>query len=488
MPASDVRRRQRLLPALAWVHRWLGVATCLIFAAWFASGAIMLFQPFPALSHAAQMGLQAPIDGERIAIPPRQALGNAGGEAETLRLVQRAGHPTYLVGTASIVQAVDAMTGATRPLLSRQEAGDEARRVVGPGATVVGPFDYDQWVVHNHFDPARPFYRLDANDAVGTQLYLSAQTGEVLQRTTRAARAWNWAGAVLHWVYVTPLRKSWIAWDRSLWWLSLVCMLVAVTGTILGIVRMLAARRLHPPAITFYRQRWLRWHHLLGLGTAVFVLGWIVSGWLSMDHGRLFSRGTATARQAARYAGCPLAMALGPDAPVRTMTRDARALVFTPVACRVVATRYAAGGGTTRFDSAGQQIGAADMHRLVQQAATAGWPAPSRVRIGPVDPSATYALAEGWSGSAWRVRLGATSLPDLYVDADTGQLLTVMDASRAAYAWIYYALHTGNVPGLTTRPALRRGLLLIPLTAGFLFSITGVVLGWRRIRRAAYRR
>jgi hypothetical protein len=293
---------------------------------------------------------------------------------------------------------------------------------------------------------------------------------------------------VLHWVYVTPLCKSWSAWDRSLWWLSLVCMFVAITGTILGIVRMLAARRLRPPAITFYRQRWLRWHHLLGLGTAVFVLGWIISGWLSMDHGRLFSRGTATGRQASRYAGCPLATALGPYFPVSTMTGDARALVFTPVACHVVVTRYAAAGGTTRFDRAGQEIQAAAMHRLVQQAATAGWPATSRVRIEPVDPSATYTLAEGWPGSAWRVQLGASSMPDLYVDADTAQLLTVMDGSRAAYAWMYYALHTGNVPGLTTRPTLRRGLLLIPLTAGFLFSLTGVVLGWRRLRRAAYRR
>jgi len=32
-------------------------------------------------------------------------------------------------------------------------------------------------------------------------------------------------------------------------------------------------------------------------------------------------------------------------------------------------------------------------------------------------------------------------------------------------------------------PALRRAVLLVPLIAGFLFSLTGVILGWRRRRR-----
>jgi heme exporter protein D len=35
-------------------------------------------------------------------------------------------------------------------------------------------------------------------------------------------------------------------------------------------------------------------------------------------------------------------------------------------------------------------------------------------------------------------------------------MLTVMSGRRAAYAWIYYALHTFNVPALTTHPVLRK--------------------------------
>ncbi|MET3709962.1 hypothetical protein ABIC65_000642 [Sphingomonas trueperi] len=486
MPASETQLSRRLLAVLVWFHRWIGVATCLIFAAWFASGAVMLFQPFPSLPHAAQMALQAPVAPEANLVAPAQAAAALPG-AETLRLVQRAGRPAYVVEGDGALRAVDARTGAMLPPLSPAQALAEARRIFGPGASATGPFDYDQWVVHNRFDPARPFYRLDANDAAATQLYLSARSGELLQRTRRSERAWNWPGAVLHWVYVTPLRKDWHAWDAGVWWLSLICMLVAIVGMILGIVRMMAARRLHPPRLTFFRRPWLRWHHLLGLGAGVFVLGWIFSGWLSMDHGRLFSRGTPTLAQAQAYAGCPLTQALRQVDATRLAGGRVSEISVTPLACRAILTRFAADGSIERVGGAGHQIDDAAMRTLVLNAVAAGWPQASATRVLSVDPDATYALAEDWPRSAWRIPSGAPDAPDLYVDGTSGRLLTVMDSSRAAYAWVYYALHTGNVPGLTARPALRRLLLLLPLAAGFLFSITGVVLGWRRLRVSASR-
>jgi hypothetical protein len=35
-----------MLRALTLFHRWLGVAFCLLFATWFASGIVMHFVPF----------------------------------------------------------------------------------------------------------------------------------------------------------------------------------------------------------------------------------------------------------------------------------------------------------------------------------------------------------------------------------------------------------------------------------------------------------
>jgi putative hemolysin len=56
------RRKDRAIRQLAWFHRWLGLATCVIFALWFASRAVLLFQPFPALSRSGQLALAEPVD------------------------------------------------------------------------------------------------------------------------------------------------------------------------------------------------------------------------------------------------------------------------------------------------------------------------------------------------------------------------------------------------------------------------------------------
>jgi hypothetical protein len=57
-----------------------------------------------------------------------------------------------------------------------------------------------------------------------------------------------------------------------------------------------------------------------------------------------------------------------------------------------------------------------------------------------------------------------------------------LDPSRRAYRWFYSALHTFDVPALTARPALRTALIVTLCGLGLAFSLTGVVIGWRRLR------
>ena len=76
--------KAKTVDALVWFHRWLGVATCLVFALWFASGAVLLFKPFPSLDRGSQLALSAPIDSAAIAAhddaaPLELGLRDAGG-------------------------------------------------------------------------------------------------------------------------------------------------------------------------------------------------------------------------------------------------------------------------------------------------------------------------------------------------------------------------------------------------------------------------
>jgi hypothetical protein len=54
--------------------------------------------------------------------------------------------------------------------------------------------------------------------------------------------------------------------------------------------------------------------------------------------------------------------------------------------------------------------------------------------------------------------------------------------SRRAYRWFYSALHTMDLPALSARPTLRSALIIILCGLGVVFSLTGVVIGWRRLR------
>jgi hypothetical protein len=67
------------------------------------------------------------------------------------------------------------------------------------------------------------------------------------------------------------------------------------------------------------------------------------------------------------------------------------------------------------------------------------------------------------------------------IDGADGNLLQRLDPSRRAYRWFYGALHTLDFPVLVAHPLLRDGLVVGLCALGFLFSITGIVIGWRRL-------
>ena len=226
---------------LAALHRWWGVAFCLLFAMWFASGIVMHFVPFPARSEVGRVGGSA-VGGDREIHSEQGALRIAAAHARSLGL--------------------------------------------DPSRTTVTLIDDDQWTVAGDFDSDRPLYRIAVNDAAGTEIYVSSAKGDVVLFTTRSMRLANYFGSIAHWIYPTVLRRHGKAWSALMWWLSLVATIGASIGVIIGIVRLGAA--------TAYRGL-QRAHHTFGLIFAPFILSWIFSGFLSVDDGWLFFHGLARA-------------------------------------------------------------------------------------------------------------------------------------------------------------------------------------------------
>lgn len=468
--------------AIILLHRWLGIAFCLLFAMWFATGIVMHFVPFPSLTEAERVAGLAPVDHAQVTIPASDAVAASGvADATRVRLIQRSDGPVYIVSGPSHLRAIRASgrgdASVTSPDIALAIAQEHARNrgFDAAGAVIVARADYDQWTVPNGFDRHRPLFRVALGDAAGTEVYVSSLTGEVVLDTTRNERAWNLVGSVLHWIYPTVLRSNWALWDSVVWTLSLLASIAALLGALLGISRIgIRGRQISP-----YRG-WHALHHLIGLVATVFVLTWIFSGWLSMDHGRLFSRGQLTPAESDimnAWPDWPVVSSFVRQ-PISSSAREVEWFAFNGDVYR--RDRVALGSQIlVRAGDAGRdrQTGLLSAHE-VQDLTTrlaAGCDAPSVLADNDDYPARSIVAA----APAYRSRCG-----DLWFDIDSanGSVLQRLDASRRAYRWFYSALHTLDFPILVTHPLLRDVLIVSLCALGMLFSVTGIVIGWRRLR------
>ncbi|MBR0956423.1 PepSY domain-containing protein [Bradyrhizobium japonicum] len=471
-----------MMGAIVLSHRWLGIAFCLLFAMWFATGIVMHYVPFPSLTEAERFAGLAPLDRDGTRISVADAVAASGiTDATRVRLIQRSDGAVYIVSGASGQRAIRATDGNNALVKSAgvalvlAQAHASQRKIDASHASIVGHADYDQWSVPNGYDRHRPLFRVALGDVAGTEVYVSSLTGEIVLDTTQSERGWNWVGSVLHWIYPTLLRSNWALWDRVVWTLSLLALIAALLGAVLGIARI----RFRKGQISSPYRGWHALHHLIGLAAALFVLTWIFSGWLSMDHGRLFSRGQLTPAEAG-------VVNAAPD------WREAPTLDRQPISPSAREVEWFAFNGHVyrrgRVDLGRQAlIKAGDVPRdereflsarevlTLTMRLVAGCDAPSVV----ADDDFYSVQAASPGAPVYRFRCN-----ELWFDIDgaDGRVLQRLDASRRAYRWAYSALHTFDVPVLMAHPYLREILIVGLCALGLVFSMTGIVIGWRRLR------
>jgi hypothetical protein len=468
-----------MMGAMVLLHRWLGIAFCLLFAMWFATGIVMHFVPFPSLTEAERFAGLAPVKSARVAIGPSDAVRASGLEhAERVRLIARSDGPVYIVSGPSRSRAIRASDGADAavksPDLALAAAIDHAERrgLDASRASVAGLADYDQWSVPNGYDRHRPLFRVALGDAAGSEVYVSSVTGEIVLDTTRRERWWNLAGSVLHWIYPTILRSNWALWDRVVWTLSLLALIAAALGTVLGIARI----RVGNGRATSPYRGWHALHHVIGLMTTAFVLTWIFSGWLSMDHGRLFSRGQLTEAEADLAAPSPV-WSTSSWGPISPSTREVEWFAFN----RRFYRRDRVGLDRQVLFDAGsgdrpEFLSPREIQGFAEHLAT-GCGMPSLV--GTDDD---YLASSTVSGApVYRAKCGGVWFD---IDGASGGVLQKLDPSRRAYRWFYSALHTLDIPILLAHPRIRSILIVGLCVLGLLFSLTGIVIGWRRLRHS----
>lgn len=480
------------------VHRWLGVLACAFFAMWFVSGVVMMYVGYPKLTEAERLGHLPALDAAAPLLGPRQALDAAGlaGPLRELRLAAASGgRAVYLAlparGGAAVV---DARSGELLRAVDRERVLASARAYAGEGVAAAygGTIDEDAFTHSRALDAHRPLHVVELADAAGTRLYVSGRTGEVVRDAPRAERLWNYAGAWIHWLY--PLRGGALDrhWADIVNWLSIAGIALALTGTVVGLMRWRFGRTYRSGSHSPYQGAMMRWHHIAGLLFALVTLTWIFSGLMSMNPWRIFDSGAPPLRLAAMNGG-PLEIAAGDAAPAALLASaggGVRELRWVRAAGRTLVLASGSGGRPQVRDAASGALRPIDPGALRGAVARLLPDAVRRIEVLGAYDSHYYARApHTMTGGSdrplpvWRVVFDDAHATWVHVDPATGAVIQRSDSRRRLSRWLFALLHSWDwLPLLERRPAW--DLLLIALSAGgTLLSLTGVVIGWRRLGR-----
>jgi hypothetical protein len=465
-------------------HRWLGIFACCLFMLWFTTGLVLHFVHFPELSAEERFAGLKPIATENVKLSLYEAIRPLPyfERISRAKLIMSGNRPIYVVQHDKNVNGIYADTGEVLQTISTNAALAIANQhAVQRGIYVqksvhVALEDVDQWTVSNGLDAYRPLHHVVINDDEKTELYISDITGEVVRDTTQFERGWNYVGSVVHWIYPTFLRKHWNIWNWLVWTLSLIALIAAVTGIILGIVRL---RWNHVTSLSPFRGiHYL--HHIGGVLVAGFLLTYILSGWLSMDHGLLFSSNDITTTQRKILTGGKINWQQFNSIDT-TIVAGAKQLEWIQLA----GNPYVIATFQHNSQKVLSQFGVSDNFALsaFDSQSTQFLEGANCATAILIDKNDAYrSVMAKPNAQLLRIVCDDTKKTWFHIDGSNAQIIEKIDRSRRWYRWLYSGLHTLDFPVLDNNSQFKTALVVIFCVLGFLFSLTGAILSWRRLR------
>nr|WP_277602393.1 PepSY domain-containing protein [Parahaliea mediterranea] len=477
----------------------MGIGMCLLMAMWFFTGVVMMYVGFPALSVSERLQGLPVLEPAQLRVPVSRLLERLPpeGEVVSLRLTTVLERPAYVLldgsGNRHVLFADNGEwlgeVGARQALRAAAQFAASHGLALAPGARAES-LAMDQWTVSSSLHGHRPLYRVPLADAAGTELYVSSRTAEVVRDTTSRERVWNWLGANLHWLYPMQLRRHPTLWHWVIVVLSIIGLVSIVTGGIVGVQRLRIRRRYRGRDITPYRGM-MKWHHILGLVTLVFLLTFMLSGLLSMNPFGVFS---------ARQPGVDVKRALTGGTTVADHRRDVPAMAHLHGALSrgepVREVRWLRLGGR------GYQVLIADAHRY-RALLPPDWPADAtpadlarRAITASLPPGAVvdarelqhydnyyYSHHQRWRPlPVLRMRTSGPLGSWFYIDASTGELLQWTTTKNRVQRWLYHGLHSLDFAFLINRRPLWDAVVIALSALGMALSGSSVIVAWRRLR------
>ena len=471
----------------------MGVAFCLLFLWWFVSGIFMMYWDYPSVNDADRMERTPVLDADRVKLSAEEAYAKLDSDQApgSTRLVSFDGRPAYFFQIGRGEAIVYADTGARQdvftPELNLRIAAAWSGQPAS-AASVEEVTEPDQWTLEGGFGNLRPLWKYSWPN--GDQVYVSGNTGEVVQFTTRSSRLFAYLGPIPHWLYYTPLRKNGPLWSKVVIWLSGAATVAALMGLTVGLLMYSPSRRI---SIPYAGQK--RLHHILGLFFGIVACTWAFSGMLSMEPfplssgrpqqgrsiaGALRGKHPALSQYAARPPQEVLAQ-LGPAFQVKEL--ELSSFASDPM---YVAT--GAHGETRIIRMLGEPLESFNTGRILNVLNSVARVAEARL-ITQYD--AYYLDRTGQRPlPVLFVRLNDEAGSQYYIDPKTAQVVGAYRSSTESWVnrWMYHGLHSINFPWLYNyRPAWDIVVLTLML-GGASLCLTSVIIGFQLVRRKLFPR
>jgi hypothetical protein len=473
---------------LLLVHRYLGIAFGVIVALWCLSGFVMMYVQYPDLNEREYLAGLQEIDSSACCITNEDVLEQLAG-VNKLSVEMLAGQPVLRARFGGDPgRLVNLSTGRWFSTIDQETAMQQANAFLSASA-IDGEARFltrkarDQWTVAGYFNAWRPLYQFAADDAAGTQLYVSSVNGQVIQTTTSSERFWNWFGAVTHWIYPTALRQNTALWSQVVIWLTIASLFLVVVGIYLGIVQFGARSN----GSNSPYQGLNLWHHYAGLIFGLVTMTWLFSGLLSMNPWGAFE-GDGGFDERSRLQGGAISSteiseiveALGDSALPRGTVQLSSSKIDGKLALIAkdsmgCATRL--NGTTLRPDPLPEQT----WSRVAELVG----PEKTVRESGFIESGDNYYFShhEEVSFPVYRIVFDDSEQTRYYFDAESAELIRKVDSDRRWNRWLFLGLHRGDFTSLMRQRPIW-DLILLPLMIGVTIgAFSGVWMGYRRLTK-----
>jgi hypothetical protein len=497
----------RLKRALIFVHRWLGVALCLIFLLWFPSGLVMMYWDFPSVSPGDRVERAPALDGSKVRLSPGEAYETLGvaRPPTQVTLLTFDGRPAYRFRAGRETTLVYADTGEEQGDVSTEMMQRAASAWTGKPMSVANAEqleEVDQWTLQGEFRNERPLWKYSWPG--GEQVYVSGTSGEVVQYTTTASRLGAYFGAIPHWMYFTPLRKHGPQWSSFVIWSSGIATGSAILGLVIGIWMYSPSKRYRnagtATSIPYRGQK--RWHTLFGLIFGIGAVTWAFSGMLSMEPFPLTrpsagasSGGAGGGRRGGGNAGIPQAFRGRPqlsafaakppsDALLQLRGLQVKEMELSSFAGDAVYLATLRPGETRIVPVDGELRTEFDRQRIMDIATKAAQPA-TLAELRVLDQYDRYYLDRHRERPLPVVlaRLNDADGTRYYIDPQTGRIVGSYSARSWMERWLYHGLHSFDFPWLYNyRPAWDIVVITF-MVGGTALCVTSLILAWRVVGR-----